>query len=82
MIDHDAPYRTVTEAGQVTDEIVDIVMDVVEGWYPEGRVDWQDVWDRVDGSELKDGSLLDMGNELDTPAIRRIKAKVRKLRSE
>jgi len=63
----------------VTDEIIDIVLDVVEGWYNEGRIDWEDVWDRSEGAELKDGTELDFGTDLASPAMREIKKRIRSM---
>ena len=72
----------VSTAESCTDEVMQVVTDVIDGWYPEGRIDWEDVWGRVDGSELPDGSLIDMGDLLDTPATRRIKRFVRAQRED
>lgn len=66
-------YTTVSSASDVTEEIMEVARGVVDGWYGEGRIDWEDVWDRMDGTLLEDGTTLDMGNEDDTPAMRKIK---------
>lgn len=65
----------------VTDEVVRLAVDIVDGWYQEGRIDWEDVWDRLDGSELSDGTKLDLGNDLDSSELKELKRKVRKIRS-
>jgi len=82
----DTRYTDIKTAEDVTDEVMKIVLDVVDGWYQFGRIDWEDVLDRVEGSELEDGSRIDFGdglNEASTDtsgAIKKIKALVRKHR--
>lgn len=44
----------------VLDELERLVLDIVEGWYEGTRIDWEDVWDRLDGTELADGRTLDI----------------------
>lgn len=65
---------------QVTGEIVDLVWDIVDGWYQEGRIDWEDVWDRLDGSTIQDGTILDLGDDLLSPALVLIKARISRKR--
>lgn len=72
-------YTSVLKEEDVTDEIIDIVLGVVEGWYNEGRIDWEDVWERAEGAELADGTELDFGTDLDSPAMRKIKERIRAL---
>jgi hypothetical protein len=71
----------VRTAEDVTDEVLEIVRGIVEGWYDEGRIDWEDVWDRMEKSVLDDGRGIDMGSDLGTPAIRKIKSEIRKWRA-
>jgi len=73
-------YVIVIEESQVTEEILQIAFDVVDGWYQDVRVDWEDAIDRMDGAELPDGSILDLGNSMMSPAIRKIKREVAKYR--
>jgi hypothetical protein len=68
-------------AEAVTEEMVQLTLDIVDGWYPEGRIDWEDVWDRLDFTELKDGTRLELGVELLSPALKKIKSEVKKIRS-
>lgn len=75
-----ARYTQPVKAEDVTEELVHLVWDVVDGWYQEGRIDWGDVWDRVDGSELADGTRLDLGNDLNTPALAALKRAIQKRR--
>jgi hypothetical protein len=65
----------------VTEELLEIVQGIVEGWYDEGRIDWEDVWDRMDKSVLDDGRGIDMGEDLGSPAIKKIKSEIRKWRA-
>lgn len=67
----------VRTAGDVTPEILEIVRGIVEGWYNEGRIDWEDVWDRVEKSQLDTGQGIDMGTDLLSPAIKEIQKKIR-----
>lgn len=66
-------------ADDVTEEILEIAVSLTDGHYP-GRIDWDDVWDRMDGAELADGAALDLGEDLGTPAMNKIQAHVRNLR--
>jgi hypothetical protein len=70
----------VVQADQVTEEILKFFYDVVDGWYQTGRIDWEDLLDRVDGAELEDGTILDLGNSMVSPAIVKIKKCVRDYR--
>lgn len=66
----------VTKAEHVTDSVMETVWLVINGWYSTGRIDWEDVWDRLDGYGL------DMGGELDSPAMRKIQRLVRESRKQ
>lgn len=72
----------IKEANQVNDEILRLVFDIVDGWYPDGPIDWEDLLDRVDRAELSDGSIVDLGDSMISPAIKKIKREVRKYRSQ
>lgn len=51
------------------------VASVVEGWYPAGtRIDWVDFLERLE----KRG--MDLGDSMDSPAIREIKKMTREMR--
>lgn len=66
------------EAADVTEEMIKAATDILTGWYADGKACWEEVWDRMDGMELKDGSILDLGNELLTPALAKIEREARK----
>lgn len=68
-------YTELTNESHITDEIVVIVAEVLRGWYPDSRVDWEDVWDRVDGTLLHDGTRLDLGNDLTSPVLKSLRRK-------
>ncbi len=63
----------VSMPGDITGEVIDIFRSAVDISYPDGPVDWEDVWDRVDGRRLDDGRLIDLGEGLRTPAFRAMK---------
>lgn len=64
--------RTVVEARDVTEDLLEEAVSIVEGWYPDGRVDWANVWDR-----MEQYSDLDLGTQIDSPAMRKMKRHVR-----
>lgn len=76
-----ADYTPVT-AEDVTDELVQQTVDIVDGWYPEGRIDWGDVFDRLERRTLDDGRGIDLGTDLGSPALTALKRRVREARKE
>jgi hypothetical protein len=75
-------YTLVVATEDVTEEIIEEVMDIIDGWYDGGdrKLDWEDIWDnRLDGAYLKDGSRVDLGGEYDSPAMRKIQRECRKI---
>lgn len=75
----DATYTKVTEASEVTEEIL-TVAEATEEWFGDDQIDWDDFWDRMDGYILTDGTRLDLGGSNDSPAMRKIKKHIRNLR--
>jgi hypothetical protein len=76
----DIRYTTIKTVDDLTDEIMGIFHSVVDTSYPEGPIkeeDWENILDRVDGQELDDGSMIDLGSDLLSPAIKEIKRRVR-----
>lgn len=73
-------YAKIRTADHVDDEIIGLAHGIVDGWYTEGRIDWDDFLDRLDGSQLEDGSIVDLGNDMGSPAIRKIQTEVRAYR--
>ena len=78
MADDYAP-RT---AEDITDDLVQRAVDIVDGWYDEGRIDWADVYDRLEKQTLDDGRGIDLGEDLGSPALTVLKNRVRKARRE
>ena len=54
--------------------------EIAEGWYGLTRIDWDDVLDRLDGTKLEDGRVLDIQTTIG-PGIEGLKAHVRKIRA-
>lgn len=81
-------YTEIRTADDVTEEVIQIALDIADGWYQTGRIDWDDLIDRIEGNELDDGSVIDFGDGLDddktntSGAIRKLKALIRKHRRE
>jgi len=73
------PYWCI-EAADVTPEILQLAGDIVEGWYNDGPIDWEDIWDRMEDSVLSDSTKLRLSNSLDTPAMRKIQSYIREER--
>lgn len=69
-------------ADDVTDELVRIAVDIVDGWYSEGRIDWEDVFDRIERSPLDDGREIDLGTDLGSAALTALKRRVRAARKD
>lgn len=66
--------RVIFELADVTDEILDAAESIFDGWFADGvRIDWHDFLDRLERVTLEDGSGLDLGGDMLSPAILRIK---------
>jgi hypothetical protein len=79
VVANDFEVRT---AEDVTDEVLELVKGIVEGWYDEGRIDWEDVFERLEYKRtLDDGRGIDLGEDLNSPAIKKIKSEIRKWRA-
>jgi len=64
--------RTAEDADSIREDIE----STFDGWFSEGPIDWEDFLDRLEGR------TYDLGESMDSPAIRRIKAIVRELRKQ
>ena len=71
----------IIKAEDVTQEVLDAA-EAVEEYFADESIDWEDFLNRMDRMELSDGSKIDMGDSLDSPAIRQIKKYIRNLRRE
>lgn len=70
-------------AEDVTEELVQLAVDIVDGWYSEGRIDWEGVYDRLERNRtLEDGRGIDLGTDLGSPALAALKRRVRDARLE
>lgn len=80
---HKRRFVTITDRDDVTAEVLEVVEDIHDGWYSEGRIDWEDFLERVDGTPLDehDGREIDLGGDPDSPAIRAIKRHIRNIRN-
>ena len=63
-------YTTPVEAADVTGEMIEAMREIKSGW-PDDP--WEDQLDRLDGMELADGTTLDLGEDLLSPACRRLR---------
>jgi hypothetical protein len=72
-------YTTVTTEADLTSEILEAAEGIFDGWYAdETRIDWEDFLDRLDGIPLNDGTTLDLGDSVVSPAVKAIKAHIRR----
>lgn len=69
-------WRNVHFDHQVDEEIMGIFRSVVDARYPDGRINWGYVWESVDGRKLRDGSRIDLGTDLDSSAMRKMKDRI------
>lgn len=77
-----AEWTEVKSVEDITDEIAAMVRGVVEGWYPTGRIDWGNVWDRIERYPLDDGTKLSLPGDLASPVFKRLKEIGRKAQAE
>jgi hypothetical protein len=56
---------------RVTQELLDAAVEIRNGWYSTGRIDWPDVWDRLEEQGF------DMGDDLLSSQLEQIKRYVR-----
>ena len=78
-----ATWRIVVEADQVTVEVLTLAEKVVDLWFAhDGETVpgwhwpvslWADLFDQIQGRELEDGSVIDLGEDLNSPAFTAIK---------
>lgn len=63
--------KSIIEASDVDDALIEDALDIADGWYSEGPIDWEDLIDRLEGT------TLDFGVNMDSQAIRKIQREVR-----
>lgn len=76
VIDEDGDRVISTTAD--ADDLREDIESIFDGWYADvSRIDWQDFIDR-----LEKRGAYDFGTDMDSPAIRRVKAIVKELRKQ
>jgi hypothetical protein len=71
-------YTSPISAADVTEEILEAAEAIYDGWFAdEQRIDWENFFDRLDGIPLDDGTVLDLGMDTMSPAIKAIKSHIR-----
>lgn len=70
-IDH-ATFNTITDAEQVTEELLEQAFEIVEGYYLDQPLNSFDFLDR-----LETWTGVDFGSKIDTPAIELVLKKAR-----
>jgi hypothetical protein len=76
----ESKITVLTASTDVTEEILTIVESVHDRWFAHGRIDWEDFIHRMNGAALKDGSVIDLGSDMSSPAIKAVIAHVRTYR--
>ncbi len=74
----DDKWTELVTAGDVTEEVLKAAFETAEDWYPGNeRIDWDRLFDKLDGYQLSDGTLL---TATGFEAIEKIKRYVRQQR--
>lgn len=73
--------RTLQDVESVTEDVLELAVEITDGWYLDTRIDWDDVWDRMDGQTIGDGTVLDIPH-LNSPALRMIQRYIQNLRRQ
>lgn len=69
--------RTITSKEDVTDDLLEAVYEIVDGWHMDFPIDREDFLDR-----LESWAKVDMGDQMSSPAIEFIIRKARAYRRE
>lgn len=76
-------WTRITAADDVPEALLAYAVEVTDSHYSDEQpIDWDDVVDRIDGFELADGTRADLGQDLLSPAIRKIKRHVNQTRKD
>jgi hypothetical protein len=70
---------TILETAEEADALTSEIESIVEGWYPEGRIDWDDFLDRLD-RYLPDHVCC--SEDWESPFSKRVKRIARKAQAE
>lgn len=68
--------RILVTRQDVTDDVLETVWDVIEGWYLDDPIDWEDVLDRADNAEWE------FGDQWDDPVITYVQREMRRRKRE
>ena len=52
--------------------LIERVAEIVDGWYAERRIDWEDVWDRLESQGVTNHIEVEI-NSIDSPLQRHLK---------
>jgi hypothetical protein len=75
MTNEELPVSTPRPAAPDIEPLRETIESIVDGWYPEGRIDWEDFLDRLEAQ-----TDTDLGDDLLSPTIKAIKAHAREYR--
>jgi hypothetical protein len=70
-------WRVVSEATDVTDEILEAVREITDGFYMDSNFEWEAFLNR-----LETWKRIDLGGSMQSPAIRKIQSEARKYKKE
>jgi hypothetical protein len=75
-------YTYIRSKESVSDEILRGAEYTNDLWFNDvSRIKWSQFWDLLEGWPLLDGTCLDLGAELGTPAMKEIKKHIRAYRA-
>lgn len=78
----EARWTEVRTVADITDEVREIVQSTVEGWYPSGRIEWNDLWDRIESVPLDDGTKPSLPGDLSSPVFKELKKIAKEAQAE
>lgn len=68
--------------GEITDEMMAVVIYAVEWQDDEPRIDYDDLWDRIESSSLPDGTYIGLPSATDDPIYAHLRRIARKHRAD
>jgi hypothetical protein len=77
-------YVDLWDARVVTPEIINIIWGITEAHFPAAVIDWDEVWEQIDGIRLADGRIFEIlpGASVGTPTLIAIKQTILWMRRE
>jgi hypothetical protein len=74
-------WRKIFTGAQVTKGVLALAENVEEDWFSDKeKIRWPEFWDKLEGSFLPDGTRIDLGNEFNTLAMKKIKKHINQYR--